>query len=235
MRNNHRLTLLSAALAALWMAGATTSASACNTNVKAILDLKTCAYSGAAGVALAGPCVPAAVTATCPAASWKQATLSIDIPATCTQANVLVEFEGTPSGFSVNLGDSATNDAYAGGTPGTTLNAAELWVLHETLQVATNVIGGIVDSPALSQDLSLTNGALKFQVRNQFLSFGQPYGWLSSPATKRFYAIPDSDGGDGPGGVAGDGRKIYLGLNRVITARPDRSGCGARRAIVSFQ
>jgi hypothetical protein len=70
---------------------------------------------------------------------------------------------------------------------------------------------------------------MKFVVRNQFFSWGQPFGSLQTPASKNLFAIPDTTV------VAADQRAIYLGLNEVITGRADRKGCGARRALVTFK
>lgn len=61
--------------------------------------------------------VPTAVPAA-GCAGWKMAALKIVIPgapSTCTQANIVVEYEGTPKLWSTNLGDSPTNDGSRGG------------------------------------------------------------------------------------------------------------------------
>lgn len=173
---------------------------------------------------------PNPAIAACPAsASWKEALIRIDIPAGCTQANVVVDYQGLPAGWTVNLGDSSTNDGHAGSADANP-NNAELWVLDERLAIANGSNNAAqIDNPILQQDVSLTNSSLKFVVKNQFVSWGQPYGFLQTPATKRLFAIPDTTP------RLGDGRKIYLGLNQVITGRADRKGCGARRATISFQ
>lgn len=179
----------------------------------------------------AGLPAPVPPTAACPAsANWKMAAIKIVIPGapnTCTQANVVVEYEGLPSAWTVNLGDSPTNDGYAGDA-GTTDNDAELWVLGEDLSLANGGPLAQVNNPLAMQHLSLTNGSLKFVVKNQFVSWGQPYNVVQSPASKFLFAIPDTTV------PAADQRAIYLGLNRVI-AGTYRTGCGARRVLVSFQ
>lgn len=170
--------------------------------------------------------VPA--TAACPAsAGWKMAALKIVIPTGCTQANVVVEYEGLPSAWTVNLGDSPTNDGYAGDA-GTTTNDAEVWVLNEDIALANS--GAAPDNPLVFQNLALTDGALKFVVKNQYVSWGQPFSRTTAPASKNLFAIPDTD----PSVPAADKRAIYLGLNRVISGT-HRTGCGARRAFISFK
>jgi hypothetical protein len=188
------------------------------------LDLKS-------GVTATNPQIsfklPAAAVTAAGCAGWKKAVLKINL-AGCTQANVVVEYEGLPSGWTVNLGDSPTNDGYAGDA-GTTKNNAELWVLHEQLSIANaSNDPNAIDNPLLRQDLSLINSALKFVVKNQFVSWGQPYGVLAMPATKRLFAVPDT-------AVPAEASYVYLGLNQVITGRADRQGCGARRVLITLQ
>jgi hypothetical protein len=193
------------------------------------LDLKNCTTAAMAGVTFqpGGACAPAPVVAGCPAAAgWKQAALRIAIPAGCTQANVVVEYEGLPAGWTVNLGDSPTDNGFAGDS-GTTEHDAELWVLNEILAVADG--GAAPDNPLVRADLALTDGALKLVVKDQFVSWGNPYGYVQMPATKNLFAIPDTSV------PAADQRAVYLGLNRVIFGPADRTGCGARRALVTFK
>ena len=175
--------------------------------------------------------VPA--TAACPAAAgWKKAAVKIVIPgapATCTQANIVVEYEGLPSAWSFNLGASPTNAGFAGDA-GTTAHNAELWILDESMSLANG--GGspaVINNPQVLQQLSLFDSAMKFVVKNNFVSWGQPYGFAFAPASQDLFAIPDTTV------AAADQRAIYLGLNRVITNRLDRTGCGARRALITFQ
>jgi hypothetical protein len=216
----------------LWLAATPALAQNCPTGVF-VLDLKTCQVTpatGLTGVSFHAACAPLSATpaiAACPAsANWKEAVLRIDIPAGCRQANAVVEYQGNAVSWTVNLGDSPTNDGHAG-DGGTTDNDAEAYILNETLFVANN--GANPDNPLYRQDLALTDSALKLAVKNQFFSWGQPYGFLQTPNSKGLFAIPD------PLVPATDRRVVYLGLNRVITGRADRKGCGARRAMVSFQ
>jgi hypothetical protein len=194
------------------------------------LDLKTGVSSAMGGVAVTA-FGPAPVSAACPAAAgWRMAALKINIPTTCTQANVVVEYEGLPSGWSVNLGDSSTNDGFAGGAGGSTPNNAELWVLGEDLALANGSgNAALIDNPLIHQHMALTDGSLKFAVKNQFVSWGQPYTAVQTPASKNLFAIPDTSV------PFGDQRNIYLGLNRVIFGPGARTGCGARRVLVTFQ
>jgi hypothetical protein len=209
----------------------------------ATLDLKTGAASSTlpAGIISYHNLGGAGAPTPAPAAGcggWKMAALKISIPATCAQANIVVEYEslGVPptKGWTVNLGDSPTNDGFAGDA-GSTANNAELWILGEDLSL---VNGGnnpaVINNPLVLQHLALTNAALRFAVKNQSVSWGNPYTLVQTPATKFLFAIPDTTV------PAADQRAIYLGLNRVILGASafgpnGRNGCGARRALISFQ
>jgi hypothetical protein len=220
----------------LLMVGAPAAVQAACLSGFAFLDLKTgTAYStlgsNVSFLTFSGvvPGTPAPVPAA-GCSGWKMAALKIAIPGApnaCTQANIVVEYEGTPKGWSVNLGDSPTNDGFAG-DGGTTDHDAELWVLDEDLSLAS-ASSGPIDSPLAVQHLSLTDSSLKFVVKNQFVSWGQPYTLVQQPATKNLFTIPDTTV------PAADQRAIYLGLNRVITGLSSRTGCGARRVMITFQ
>jgi hypothetical protein len=205
-----------------------------------ILDLKTCQRAAHSSVSsffswtpaepdnVAGNCSPAPVTEACPA-GWMQAAIKIVIPPACTQANVVVEYEGTPVGWSVHIGDSKTNDGHSGDY-GTTEHEAELWVAHEILALAlANQLQPLgIDNPLIRQFLNLTDATLKVIVKDQFVSWGQPYSYVQTPATRNLFAIPDTTVPEA------DQRAIYLGLNRVVWGPRDRTGCGARRVLLSF-
>lgn len=195
------------------------------------LDLKSCTTAALAGVGFqpgqtCQALAPSPAIGACPAAAnWKRATLKIALPTDCTQANVVVEYEGLPAGWTINIGDSPTNDGFAGDA-GTTANNAELWIFNELLSVANASNNpALIDNPLVRADLALTDGALKFVVKNQSVSWGHPYSLLQMPATKHLFAIPD--------GV--DGRTLYVGLNQVVSGRADRRGCGARRVLVTYK
>lgn len=207
-----------------------------------ILDLKTCqraahtsvssffSYTPAEFGNVLGNCIAAPVTALCPEEGWKQAAIKIVIPAECTEANIVVEYEGKPAGWSVHIADSKTNDGHSGDY-GTTEHEAEVWVAHEILAVApANQLQPLgIDNPLIRQFLSLTDATLKVVVKDQFVSWGQPYSYVQTPATRNLFAIPDTTVPEA------DQRAIYLGLNRVVWGPGDRTGCGARRVLLSFK
>jgi len=101
--------------------------------------------------------------------------------------------------------------------------AAEVQVVNQLLSVF-DFKRGIAVEDLLSQQLSLTNGSLKFGVADQTLAVGQPRTILATPGTKALFTIPD------PFAPPADRYKIYGGFNRVVNLNnhPDRIGCGAR-------
>lgn len=173
----------------------------------------------------------AVATAACP--NWRMAALEISLPADCTQANVVVEYEGLPKEWTVNLGDSPTNNGHAGDSATSPDSEAELWVLNEDLALApANKLSPLgIDNPLIRNNLALTDGALKLVVRNQFVSWGQPASLVQMPETKNLFVIPDR----GRGVPTARQRSIYLGLNRVISGPAARKGCGARRVLITYQ
>ncbi len=171
----------------------------------------------------------ASTTAGC--SGWQEMALKIDIPATCTSAIVDAEYEGLPQAWTLNIGDSPTNDGFAGDA-GSTPHNAELWILNDTLAIANAGNNpAVIDNPLVFEHLSLTDGAIKFLIKDQFVSWGQPYQSVASPNNKLLFAIPDTTV------PVADQRSIYLGLNRVISGVPGngRTGCGLRRVLLRFQ
>jgi hypothetical protein len=190
------------------------------------LDLKNCTTAPLAGVSFmpGGACANAVATTACPAAAgWKQAAVKIVVPAGCSQVNVVVEYEGLPCGWTVNLGDSMTNNGFGGGSGGTPQNA-ELQIVGENLSVYSGSGNAAFVDNLAAAHLALTDSALKLTVKDQFVSWGNPYAFLSTPNNKMLYALPNP--ADPP---------IYLGLNRVILATSGRTGYGARRVLVTYK
>jgi hypothetical protein len=221
-----RKSILFALLAVLALAVPAVHAQSCPGG-QFYLDLKSCTTATMAGVSFmpGGACAAAVVPTGCPAsAGWKQAALKVVVPAGCTQINVTVQYEGLPCGWTVDLGDSPTDNGY-GGDSGSTPHNAELQILNENLAVYNGSGNAALVDNLAGANLALTNAALNFVVKDQFVSWGNPYTYLSTPNNKMLYSFSD------PAGP----RTVYLGLNRVIQATGGRTGYGARRVLVTFQ
>ncbi len=72
---------------------------------------------------------------------------------------------------------------------------------------------------------------MKFLIKDQFVSWGQPYQFQQSANNKILFALPD------PTVAPADQNSIYAGFNRVIYGAPwnGREGCGLRTAVIRFQ
>ncbi len=161
-------------------------------------------------------------------AGSNEALLRVTIPEGCSQANVWIEYEGTPIGWTLNVGDSDGNNGF-GGDAGEPDSEAELQILDETLSVYSSAIGpGIVDL-LTQEDMGLTDGALEIVVRDQYLSWGQPFSSLDTTNSGLLFALPDA------GAETEDQNTFYIGVNRVVSGPGDRTGCGVRRVLVSFR
>lgn len=191
------------------------------------LDLKSCATASLTGVSFmpGGTCANAIATTACPAvAGWKQAALKIVVPAGCTQVNAVIEYEGLPCGWTADLGDSPTDNGF-GGDSGSTPHNAEVQIVGEDLSVYNGSGNAALVDNLAGADLALTDSALKLVVKDQFVSWGNPHAFLSTPNNKMLYSFSDP----------ADPRAVYLGLNRVILATSGRTGYGARRVLITFK
>ena len=167
---------------------------------------------------------------TCNAALWRAVVAQVNVPVGCSGVAVWVQYDGEPEGFTLDIGDSDTDNGF-GGDAGSIPNGqnAELQILDNVLSAYTAAsLPAGVDTIAL-QHLALTDGALDVVVKDQFVSWGQPYNDLATPNLKQLFFLPASPTGN-------DNRTIYVGLNRVVAPvngqDTARNGCGARRAIL---
>ncbi|MBL8241135.1 MAG: hypothetical protein JNM66_27180 [Bryobacterales bacterium] len=135
--------------------------------------------------------------------------------------SVLVEYEGTPTGWNTHLGDDVNNNGYGGGT--SLQGVAELQVVGEELSMYTSAFApGAVDK-LFGSSLKLSEGSLHFNVANQSLTVGQPYTILGSNFQKALFDFTAAD------------KKLYAGFNRVIANDLSRKGCGAKKVHLVFE
>lgn len=168
--------------------------------------------------------MPGPASATCAGGSFRATVVEVDVPPGCGVA-VWVQYQGDPDGWTVNIGDSVTNNGF-GGDAGTLPAGqnAEVEVLDELVRL-WSAADNPTDVEALAtQHLALRDGALNFVVQDQYVSWGQQYTALETPDLERLFFLPASP-------VAPENRTIYVGLNRTI-GDPSRNGCGARRALI---
>lgn len=175
----------------------------------------------ATGPILIGPNNPG-----CDANLWQAARIEVQVPPECDGIAVWLDYVGEPEGWTLNIGDSATNNGF-GGDAGTLPPGqnAEVQILDQTLSVFNAAsVPEEVDQIAVER-LTLLDGGFKFVAEDQFLSWGQPYGEIKTPNLERMFFLSPQD----------DNRTLYVGLNRVIAAGTNRYGCGARHAFIFVQ
>lgn len=232
-----RLTLHLVALAGLLLTGsAAVQAQPC-TNALAYVDLRsgTIVEDVANGldVLQMHQIAKGQFTKGCKLKDWKAALIEVTIPPECNRAVVWVQYEGLPRGWSANVGDSRTNNGF-GGDAGSIPEGqnAEVDVLDQRL-----IVWSAADNPGdveqlLTQNLALTDGSLNFVIADQSVSVGQPFSKLATPDLDRLFFVPTAP-------QAPENRTFYVGLNRVVDPiggqNTSRNGCGARRALVTFE
>jgi hypothetical protein len=168
---------------------------------------------------------PGVASTACAGGPYRATVVEVNVPAECSGVAVWVEYEGDPNGWTVNIGDSITNNGFGGDGGSIPLGQnAEVEVLDELARVWSAADNPDDIDPLITQHLALRDGSLRFVVRNQSVSLGQPYSALETPDLERLFFLPDSP-------VGPDNRTIWVGLNRTV-ASPDRNGCGARRAFI---
>lgn len=161
----------------------------------------------------------------------------------CMEAHITVVYEGEPSGWTVNIGDSKSNNG-GGGDAAHQSRDAEMYIRHETphdVQYRTMTVVSSDHSAPLppynqriwTQELPLADSAIKFVVKDMFLSWGSPYGFLNASQWQGLFALDGQDDFEGP--VNDD---IYAGFNRVIWPWPGRTsrlGVGVSMVIVELK
>ena len=161
---------------------------------------------------------------------WFEAVLKVDLTPDCSEVCVVLEFEGAPTGWNLNLGDSMTNNGYGGNDFGDSTSFAELEIQDQNLRVWSDVDFPPVDQVGVQQ-LRLTDSSYKICVSDQHIELAQPAGSYDTSASRLLFELPDIDS---------DGNtEVFFGLNRVIknfvgAPSGNRIGAGLRRASVTI-
>lgn len=138
-----------------------------------------------------------------------------------------VTYGSTPTGWTVNIGDSATNNGY-GGDAGTQSRDAEMQVVGAEMAIFGNDFnippGGLLKTIT---NIANTSYPLNLQVKDQYL-YWQMYVVNGSWSSPYLYALAGESDIEGP--INYD---IYAAFNRTIND-PGRSGSGVARVKISF-
>lgn len=146
-----------------------------------------------------------------------------------TEANFNVEYKKKAAGWTVNIGDSISNNGFAGDGADQS-NDAEVQILDKVL----SVYGSDYISPEtrlLLQYSPIVEGkraSISFRVKNQFLSWSYN-GQKGNLSSQYLYALNGQQ--DDEGSVNYD---IYAAFNRTISSS-GRTGSGVRKITVELK
>jgi hypothetical protein len=178
--------------------------------------------------------------------------IALDPVKECSGASLRIHFEEPVDAWSVDIGDSPTNDGF-GGDAGTTRDAAELQVCGDVLSVftaAAPTVGTLRCDRILDWNLPPVGGKYAdVKISDQSLSFdmpsaiaGRPLHWkLQTPIFGLLYALVPRSGSSGPDGAMKKDKGIYAAFNRVVfeadkttETRGTRLGTGVRRVEITL-
>ncbi|MCA9941751.1 MAG: hypothetical protein KC418_24095 [Anaerolineales bacterium] len=147
-----------------------------------------------------------------------QSTIQIHVPLNY-KATIQFHYDGSPSGWTVNIGDSSTNNGYAGDAA-TQSNDSEVQILNQQMALYASDYG---NNQLLTTINNLGIGAgdtATFVVSNNKLQWTLPNhnGSYTSPYIFALAGQPDAEGPTN--------NDIYVGVNRVIYGPGSRTGCG---------
>jgi Ca2+-binding RTX toxin-like protein len=159
--------------------------------------------------------------------SWLETLVKIDFQG-LTSAKFIVDYGTTPSGWTVNIGDSVSNNGF-GGDGGDQNNDAEMQIVNGNMAV----FGNDYNTPPGAQILQgnvpnfVSNGSrVELEVSNQKLAWNNNNGLQNSLNSPYLYALAGQP--DATGTVNSD---IYASFNRIIDGSY-RVGSGARKVTI---
>ncbi|NJK70588.1 MAG: DUF4347 domain-containing protein, partial [Microcoleus sp. SU_5_3] len=161
--------------------------------------------------------------------SWLETVAKINFIGNIKKAKFIVEYDKTPTGWTVNLGDSASNDGYGGDT-GNQSRDAETQILNGSMAVFGNDYntpsGG--ELPQGNVPNFVSNGSrIELEVSNENLAWDNKTGLKNSLNSPYLYALNGQADDSGP-----VNSEIYAGFNRVISGPADRIGSGASKVTI---
>ncbi|MEG4917265.1 DUF4347 domain-containing protein, partial [Microcoleus sp. B7-D4] len=161
--------------------------------------------------------------------SWLEAVAKINFDGKIKKAKFIVEYDKTPSGWTVNLGDSASNDGY-GGDASTNSRDAEMQIVNGGMAVFGNDYntppGGEL-TPGNVPNFVSNGSRVELEVSNEQLAWDNKSGLKNSLNSPYLYALNGQPDATGP-----VNSEIYAGFNRVISGPGDRIGSGASKVTI---
>ncbi|MEP6580423.1 FG-GAP-like repeat-containing protein [Microcoleus vaginatus GB2-A3] len=161
--------------------------------------------------------------------SWLEAVAKINFDGKIKKAKFIVEYDKAPSGWTVNLGDSGSNDGY-GGDGSTQSRDAEMNIVNGNMSVFGNDYntppGGEL-TPGNVPNFVTNASSVEFEVSNEQLGWDNKSGLKNSLNSPYLYALNGQVDATGP-----VNSEIYAGFNRVISGPGDRIGSGASKVTI---
>ncbi|MEG4073763.1 DUF4347 domain-containing protein, partial [Microcoleus sp. Pol14C2] len=161
--------------------------------------------------------------------SWLEAVAKINFDGKIKKAKFIVEYDKAPSGWTVNLGDSASNDGY-GGDATTQSRDAEMNIVNGNMSVFGNDYntppGGEL-TPGNVPNFVTNGSRVELEVSNEQLAWDNKNGLKNSLNSPYLYALNGQPDATGP-----VNSEIYAGFNRVISGPGDRIGSGASKVTI---
>jgi len=161
--------------------------------------------------------------------SWLEAVAKINFDGNIKKAKFIVEYDDTPSGWTVNIGDSASNNGY-GGDGGTQSRDAEMQIINGNMSVN----GNDYNTPAGAQltqgnvpNLVSNGSRVELEVSNEKLAWDNKSGLQNSLTSPYLYALNGQHDDEGP-----VNSEMYAGFNRVISGPGARIGSGASKVTI---
>ncbi|MEG4818339.1 Calx-beta domain-containing protein, partial [Microcoleus sp. K5-D4] len=161
--------------------------------------------------------------------SWLEAVAKINFDGKIKKAKFIVEYDKAPSGWTVNLGDSGSNDGY-GGDASTQSRDAEMNIVNGSMSVFGNDYntppGGEL-TPGNVPNFVTNASSVELEVSNEQLAWDNKNGLKNSLNSPYLYALNGQVDATGP-----VNSEIYAGFNRVISGPGDRIGSGASKVTI---
>ncbi|WP_417908981.1 hypothetical protein [Candidatus Electronema sp. PJ] len=148
-------------------------------------------------------------------------------PSLYKEASFQVRYTQPSTGWTVNIGDSSTNDGYKGDS-GTQSNDAEMQIVNSSMAAYAND-DNPAGNPLLNYTLTGGSSDITLRVKDKFLGWSHPsrVGELNS---QYLYALNDQNDATGP-----RNNDIYAAFNRTIRSRSDRTGTGVGSVVIELK
>ncbi len=162
--------------------------------------------------------------------TYLETVLKLDFSGNLDIAKVVVEYDATPTGWTVNIGDSVSNNGW-GGDGGHTSNAAEMQILGTKIDAYTNILPGyqnVTDDGrlhllAVPNIVSGDDSKVVLEIGDEHLGWDNLQGINGSIDSPYLYTL------NGQSTLYGDiNYDVYASFNRVISTN-GRIGSGASK------